>query len=370
MNRYPLWKNVLVIVVMALGVLVALPNLFGEEPALEISLERGAKLGDPDIEEIKRLLKPAGIAYTTAAASNGHLLLRFATVEDQLKAGEQVKTTLGKGYLTALMMAPRTPRWLAALGLKPMSLGLDLRGGVHFLFQVDMETALRQKLDSYANDFSRILRDNRIRRNVRVEGNSVRIEIADAADADKAQSLIQKSDPNLQLDVENTGDGVTIVARMTEKQIRERQDGAIEKNTLTLRNRVNELGVSEPVVQRQGVDRIVVQLPGVQDPSQAERVLGATATLEFHLVCEGENPLEARTEGARPGGLRALQGSHRVAGAPAPTRNRDRRSAHRCFPDLRPGPASRIRPSRCQGRPRNAGNHQGESQQAHGRGLR
>ncbi len=302
MNRYPLWKNALVIVVMLAGFLVALPNVFGEEPAIEVSLERGAKLGDPEIEEIKRNLEPAGIPYTAAAASNGRLILRFGSVEDQLKAAEQVKAALGKGYLTALMMAPRTPRWLAALGLKPVSLGLDLRGGVHFLFQVDMQTALRQRLDNYANDFSRILRDNRIRRNLRVEGDTLRIEIADPADADKARSLIQKSDPNLSISTENTGTAVTLVAHMTEKQIRERQDAAIEKNTLTLRNRVNELGVSEPVVQRQGVDRIVVQLPGVQDPSQAERVLGATATLEFHLVCEGENPLEAQQKGRAPVG--------------------------------------------------------------------
>jgi preprotein translocase subunit SecD len=300
MNRYPWWKNALVALVMLAALLVALPNLFGEEPALQISQASGVKLDDAQLEEVRRLLAAAGIPADSTRAEDGRLLVRFASVEDQLKAGDKVREALGKSYVVALTLAPRTPGWLGALGLKPMSLGLDLRGGVHFLFQVDMDTALRQRMERYAADFSKILRDNRIRRNVTVDGMSVRIQLPDAADAEKAEELLSEAGTKMDLSREDSAEGALLVARMTEQLIRERQDFAIQQNTITLRNRVNELGVAEPVVQRQGLDRIVVQLPGVQDPAQAERVLGATATLEFRLVCEEGNPLDAQQTGRLP----------------------------------------------------------------------
>jgi preprotein translocase subunit SecD len=302
MNRNPWWKDVFVVLVVLAGLLVALPNVFGEDPALQVSPESGTELGEGGIEEVRRTLDAAGVQYGSTYAEEGRLMIRFDSVEDQLRAGDRIREVLGKSYIVALTLAPRTPGWLSAIGLKPMSLGLDLRGGVHFLFQVDMETALQQRVGRYAADFSKLLRDNRIRRNVKIEGDVVRVELAEAADADKAIELIKESDPDLDLRREEVDGAVVLVARMTEKQIRERQDFAIEQNTVTLRNRVNELGVSEPVVQRQGLDRIVVQLPGVQDPAQAERVLGATATLEFRLVCEGENPLDAQQKGRAPVG--------------------------------------------------------------------
>ncbi len=302
MNRNPWWKDALVALAVVAGLLVALPNIFGEDPALQISLEKGGKLGNAELAEVQRTIEAAGIRFAAAVPEDGRLTVRFASVEDQLKAGDQVREALGKGYTAALMLTPRTPAWLAALGLKPMSLGLDLRGGVHFLFQVDMDKAISQRLERYATEFSKVLREARIRRNVRVDGKSVRIDLTDPADADQAEKLIRESDPNIDLDREDSAAGVVLVARMTAKLITERQNFAIEQNTVTLRNRVNELGVSEPVVQRQGVDRIVVQLPGVQDPAQAERVLGATATLEFRLVCAGENPLDAQQKGRAPVG--------------------------------------------------------------------
>jgi preprotein translocase subunit SecD len=302
MNQNSWWKDALVALVMVAALVVALPNLFGDDPALQVSLERGGDLGDPELEEVRRTLSTAGIGFESIRADDGKLTVRFATVEDQLKAGDKVRETLGKGYTVALALAPRTPAWLAAIGLRPMSLGLDLRGGVHFLFQVDMEAALKLRLERYVTDFSKVLRDNRIRRNVRLDGQDIVIEIVDAADADRAEELIREADPQIQLDREDTGTGVTFTARMTDAQVRERQDFAIQQNTVTLRNRVNELGVSEPVVQRQGLDRIVVQLPGVQDPAQAERVLGATATLEFRLVCDEGNPVEAEQLGRVPVG--------------------------------------------------------------------
>ncbi len=189
---------------------------------------------------------------------------------------------------------------MRSLGLEPLSLGLDLRGGVHFLFEVDMDAAITQRLDVMANDFNRQLREERIRRNVRVAGDEVRIRVGDAADLDKVEALVRESDP--ELDIRRVQDGAEeqIVVRLTEDQVRERQDFAIQQNTVTLRNRVNALGVAEPVVQRQGANRIVVQLPGVQDPAQAERILDATATLEFRLVCDGENALEAQRRGRAP----------------------------------------------------------------------
>jgi preprotein translocase subunit SecD len=302
LNHYPPWKNILIAVIMVAGVIVALPNIFGEDPALQITLEKGGKIDEGSAEEIQRTIESAAVGQSRLYFEKGRVVATFPTVDGQLRGGDKLREVLGKGYIVALALEPRTPRWLSALGLKPVRLGLDLRGGVHFLFQVDMEAALNQRLDRYASDFSRILRDNRIRRNVRLDGNTVRVELADAADVDQAMKLIKESDPNLELRRESAAEGAVLVARMTEQQIRERQNFAIEQNTVTLRNRVNELGVSEPVVQRQGVDRIVVQLPGVQDPAQAERVLGATATLEFRLVCDGENPLDAQQKGRAPVG--------------------------------------------------------------------
>jgi preprotein translocase subunit SecD len=181
-----------------------------------------------------------------------------------------------------------------------MSLGLDLRGGVHFLFEVDIEQAVQQRLVQYEADFDKLLRKKRIKRQSRIVGNEVHITLGDSADADEAEELLRDSDPDIEILRRGTGDALMLVIRMTPDQIKKRRDFAIDQNTITLRNRVNELGVAEPVVQRQGLDRIVVQLPGVQDPAQAERILGATATLEFRLVCDGENALEAERRGRAP----------------------------------------------------------------------
>ncbi|GMW06987.1 MAG: protein translocase subunit SecD [Nevskiales bacterium] len=307
MNQNPWWKSALVAAVLLGAFLVALPNVFGEAPAVQISPQSGARLDQGGMEEVKRSLETAGVAFGSAYDDNGRLMLRFDSVEEQLRAADRIREALGQSYVVALTLAPRTPGWLTALGLRPMSLGLDLRGGVHFLFQVDMQAALQQRVDRYATDFAKLLRDNRIRRDVRVDGNVVRIEIPDPKDADRAEKLIRDSDPQIGLERRNEDGSVILLARMTEQQIRERQDFAIEQNTVTLRNRVNELGVSEPVVQRQGLDRIVVQLPGVQDPAQAERVLGATATLEFRLVCADANPVEAKRKGRAPIGCELHQ---------------------------------------------------------------
>ncbi|MDH3512469.1 MAG: protein translocase subunit SecD [Gammaproteobacteria bacterium] len=300
MNRYPLWKNLLVLAVVVFGLFIALPNLFGEDPALQVSRDSGAEMVELEFSQVSLVLQEGGVDFSSVYEENGRALVRFASVEDQLRASDLLREELGKAYVVALTLAPRTPGWLRTLGLKPMSLGLDLRGGVHFLFEVDIDAAVQQRLTQYETDFDKLLRENRIKRKTRLTGNEIRILLGDPANADEAERLITDSDPDVDIDRRSSADGITLRIRMTEDQVRQRRDFAIQQNTVTLRNRVNELGVAEPLVQRQGLDRIVVQLPGVQDPAQAERVLGATATLEFRLVCDGENALEAERRGRAP----------------------------------------------------------------------
>ncbi|MCL4779254.1 MAG: protein translocase subunit SecD [Gammaproteobacteria bacterium] len=307
MNRFPLWKNLIVVVALAAGLLIALPNLFGEAPAVQVGLANGEALTDSGIERVEQVIASQQIEGAVPYVDNRRLMVRFPSVDIQLKAADSLRAALGKDYVVALTLTPNTPAWLRALGLRPVPLGLDLRGGVHFLFEVDIATAIRQRLDSYAGDFNKLLRDNRIRRSISVVGDEVRIRLPDAADADRAEDLLKEADPDLLIEQRVTGDSAMIVAQMTPVQIKERQDFAIQQNVTTLRNRVNELGVAEPVVQRQGLDRIVVQLPGVQDPAQAERVLGATATLEFRLVCDDANPLEVERTGRAPLGCELFQ---------------------------------------------------------------
>ena len=300
MNRYPVWKNVLVLAVVLFGLLIALPNLYGEDPALQVSRDSGAEMVELEFNQVSLVLEEGEVEFSSVYQENGRALVRFNNVADQLRGSDLLREELGKAYVVALTLAPRTPKWLRTLGLKPMSLGLDLRGGVHFLFEVDIDAAVQQRLEQYERDFDKLLRENRIKRKTRLTDNEVRILLGDPANADEAERLIQDADPDVDIDRRSSADGLTLRIRMTEDQVRQRRDFAIQQNTVTLRNRVNELGVAEPLVQRQGLDRIVVQLPGVQDPAQAERVLGATATLEFRLVCDGENAMEAERRGRAP----------------------------------------------------------------------
>ena len=300
MNHYSAWKNLLIVAVVAIGAVIALPNLFGEDPAIQVSRDSGAAMEELEFSQLALALDDAGIAYTGIYDEEGRALVRFAAVESQLQASDEIRARIGKAYVVALTLAPRTPDWLRALGLQPMSLGLDLRGGVHFLFEVDIEEAVRMRLKQYETDFDKLLRKERIKRQTRLVGDEVQIRLGDSADADRAEELLRDADPDVEILRRGTGDGIMFVVRMTPEQVKQRRDFAIQQNTMTLRNRVNELGVAEPVVQRQGLDRIVVQLPGVQDPAQAERVLGATATLEFRLVCDQENPLDAQRRGRAP----------------------------------------------------------------------
>jgi len=300
MNHYPAWKNLLVAAVIAAGIFIALPNLFGKAPSVQVSRDDGQPLSEAALSQINSLLESAAADFAESYIEDGHMLVRFDDVQEQLSASEMLRDGLGKAYVVALTLAPRTPTWLRNIGLQPMSLGLDLRGGVHFLFEVDMDAAITQRLDVIANDLNRQLREERIRRNVRVVGDEVRVRVGDAEDLDRVEAMIADTEDPLNIRRVREGGEEQIVLRMTEDQVRDRQDFAIQQNTVTLRNRVNALGVAEPVVQRQGTNRIVVQLPGVQDPAQAERILDATATLEFRLVCDGQNAFEAQRRGRAP----------------------------------------------------------------------
>jgi len=301
LNRFPLWKNLLVIGVVLVGIVFALPNIFGDAPAVQVTADTGQPLDDVALQRVNSILEARGIPFGPSYLEDGRVTVHFPDVEEQLRALDLLREQLGRGFVAALTLAPRTPAMMRAVGLKPMSLGLDLRGGVHFMYEVDMDAAIGQALDRFETDFRTLLRDERIRyKSVRRDGDTVRVVLENADDRRAASRVIANADRELSISERQVGTDFELVVRMTENQVRERQDFAIEQNTVTLRNRVNELGVSEPVVQRQGSDRIVVQLPGVQDPAQAERVLGATATLEFRLVDEVNSPFEARERGRAP----------------------------------------------------------------------
>jgi preprotein translocase subunit SecD len=298
MNRYPLWKNLLVLFVVLGGALVALPNIYGDDPALQITREDGSPMSELTVSGIRSTLEEQEVEFIEAALDGDAAIVRFPDVATQLRASEALDEVLPI-HVVALTLAPRTPPLLRALGLKPMSLGLDLRGGVHFLYQVDLDTALRQFIGSYETSLRTEFREAGIRNRITLVGDVLDIPILEPEKIDEAAALIRRLDPLLVVTSGAIGGEPGFRVRLSDVQMTERQTFAIQQNTITLRNRVNELGVAEPVVQRQGLNRIVVQLPGVQDPAQAERILGATATLEFRLV-DTENDAYVARENNRP----------------------------------------------------------------------
>ena len=300
MNQYPTWKNLLVLICVIAGIGFALPNFYGEDPALMIAKENGLTFSEQEIEEIEKFLSEDSVSFSKIEDKDGEVLIRFNNVEDQIQASDKVRAFLGRFSTVALTFAPNVPSFIDALDMKPMSLGLDLRGGVYFQFQVDLDAAVQQRLDQYVTDINKELIDQRIRRTIRKEGNSIRIELVNPDDFNATRRIVRELDNLLAFENVSTQSQTAVLVTMTDDQLKQRRDFAIQQNILTMRNRVNELGVAEPIIQRQGLDRIVVQLPGVQDPTQAERILGATATLEFRLVCENENAFEAVEKGRAP----------------------------------------------------------------------
>ncbi|MGD2138381.1 MAG: protein translocase subunit SecD, partial [Gammaproteobacteria bacterium] len=304
MNRYPVWKYLLIILVLLVAVIYALPNLYGEDPALQISGTRAGSMDESLAATIETTLAAADIPVKAMESGEGRLLVRFHDTEAQLKAVDYVKAALGKDYVVALNLAPATPGWLQHFNALPMYLGLDLRGGVHFLLEVDMDGAVKQAIERYSGDLRTLLREAKIRyAMIRAEDKGVRILLRSAADRDSAYAVIHGEFPDLQLEEIDKGGKPGLLASPGEAEVQEIRKFALQQNILTLRNRVNELGVAEPVIQQQGGERIVVQLPGVQDTAQAKRILGATATLEYRAVDTEHDP-EAALNGKVPAGSR------------------------------------------------------------------
>ncbi|MCH6582932.1 MAG: protein translocase subunit SecD [Proteobacteria bacterium] len=303
MNQYPFWKNLLIVVVMAGGLLYAVPNLYGEDPAIQISATRTA-VDASTLARVEQILKDAGLTSISSQLDELGAKIRFADTETQLKAQLRVQEKLGEPYTVALNLLPATPKALNAIGGKPMYLGLDLRGGVHFLMQVDMAAVLKKAEQRYVSDIKRTLREaGRIRYLTvkRLEQGGLEVRFRDGTERERARAAIRTELPELELTERDGADGPILFAKLNETTLRERQEQALEQNMTSLRNRVNQLGVAEPIIQRQGAERIVVQLPGVQDTAEAKRILGQTATLEIYLVDEEHDVSNAIAGRAPPG---------------------------------------------------------------------
>lgn len=286
LNKYPLWKNLVIVIALVIGFVYALPNVFPDDFAVQITGARSSTEVDQRIlDRAVDALEADGIQVKESELQERDALIRLTDAESQLRARPIVQEALGRDYLVALNMAPSTPGWLESLGAGPMKLGLDLRGGVHFLLEVDMETAVDQRLEAMSGQIKRELREERVRyRGGDVEGNrSIVLSFRDESSRSEAFDLIRDQYNQFLLDEQTEEGEYLLVLSMSEAEVKSIQDYALEQNLTTIRNRVNELGVAEPLVQRQGADRIIVELPGVQDTAAAKRVLGATANLEFRL---------------------------------------------------------------------------------------
>ena len=292
MNRYPFWKYIIILITLLVGVIYTLPNFFGEAPEVQVSAGKvTVRVDDGTLSRVETALKTASLAPTRLTLEGNSVWARFDTTDNQLKAKDAIERALNPdpadpSHIVALNLVPRSPAWLAALNAKPMYLGLDLRGGVHFMLQVDMRAAITKRLDTLASDIRLTLREKDVRHGgVSREGNSIEIRARDAATLEAARRAITDSQPDLQL-AESQGSEPRLVATFKPQALQAVQNDAVRQNITTLHNRVNELGVAEPVIQQQGADRVVVQLPGVQDTAKAKDILGRTATLEMRLVDE------------------------------------------------------------------------------------
>ncbi|WP_295686940.1 protein translocase subunit SecD [uncultured Nevskia sp.] len=315
MHQYPFWKPVTLIVVTLLGLLYALPNVYGEDPAVQISTSSGDPVPADFGDRIAKVLEAEKIEDRGSRLEGTQWVVRFASPELQLRAVDAIKRDLeGQGYVSALNLASKTPKWLSALGGKPMALGLDLRGGVHFLLQVAVEDVKKAAVERLINDVPKFLRDKDIRYSGRRKaGEAIVIEFADADRLEKARTAIAREYRELTLATPPDATVPSLSVSLSEVEAKRLIDDAVQKNLITLRNRVNQFGVAEPIVQRQGADRIVVQLPGVQDPTRVKELLGATATLEYRAVDENADAASAAASGVIPAGdeLFYQRGSHR-----------------------------------------------------------
>jgi preprotein translocase subunit SecD len=296
LNKYPSWLNALVLVIVMTGIFLALPNIYGSSPAIQLADKNGIDITDDGLDEFVRVVENTGVVTEASYLKDGRAVIRFSSAGDQGVARDVLRENYASDYAVAPTLAPKLPTWVRDLGLSPMSLGLDLRGGVYVLLEVDMDTAVETRLGLYQQDFEDRLSEARIRRRVDLNDGVITVRLTSEEDTAAARDLLRRSDPDII--ITDGADGRSLLVRMTEAQIKARQDLAIEQNITTLRNRVDELGVAEPLVQRQGVDRIVVQLPGVQDPTELDKILTATATLEFRMLDQsGDEPGSRRYPG-------------------------------------------------------------------------
>jgi preprotein translocase subunit SecD len=310
MLEFARWKYYLVTVVLAFAVLFALPNVFGEDAALQVARKDRAPIDAAAQKSVEAFLQQKGVAFSRSYVDQGRLMLHFRAVPEQLRARDTVNEGLGEQYVTALSFASRSPDWLRWIGVRPMPLGLDLRGGLYLLYQVDVDGTVTQLLDSYEQDFRRALtQDNvafsdvsSVRSGDSARPNGLRVLLPAGAPVEKALAALRRSHSDLTFTQSETGSGSAIESVLSAAQLKERQDYAIQQTLTTLRNRVNELGVSEPIVQRQGIDRVNVQLPGVQNSAEVKDILGKVATLEFRLVDVQNSVADAVQRGRAPMG--------------------------------------------------------------------
>ena len=300
-NHFPLWKNILVLTVLVFALIYSLPNLFGNDPAVQLASSNSTPLQQAQADEVVAMLKNAGYTVKAFDFKDGKILARFNNTDEQMKAADFLRNKMANHATVALNLAPATPGWLNALGAEPMYLGLDLRGGVHFLLEVDMDTAIKQADERYNNDIRSAFREAKVRyQSVTKEANGIKVVLPDEENRVAAAAVLNKDFHNI--DLTESGPNEFLLT-MPEREILAIKKSALDQNITTLRNRVNELGVAEPIIQQQGSNRIVVQLPGVQDTARAKELLGTTATLEYRLV-DVEHDVKAAVEGHVPVGSR------------------------------------------------------------------
>ncbi|MFG0772094.1 protein translocase subunit SecD [Vibrio plantisponsor] len=302
LNRYPLWKYLMVVFVIAVSALYALPNIYGEDPAIQITGARGASVDLSTLDSVTKALDKAQLSHKSISLENGSILVRFNDTDTQISARDVVSEALGKDTIVALNLAASTPDWLEAIGAAPMKLGLDLRGGVHFLMEVDMDAAMEKLVSQQEEAFRSELREDKIRyRAIRPLKDSVEVVLRDAEQLAQAKASLEAKHRDMTFIASDENNQFVLKAQFSETRLQEIRNYAVEQNISILRNRVNELGVAEPLVQRQGATRIVVELPGVQDTARAKEILGATATLEFREV-DDKADLAAAAAGRVPAG--------------------------------------------------------------------
>ena len=313
MNQYPSWKYIIIVAVIVISALYAMPNLYGDDPAVQITSTRSSTVDNSTLNDVEKLMKSNSINYKSLSFAEGKILARFNDTSSQLKAKDALKSDFDKNkkrFTVALNLSPATPQWLRSLNALPMYLGLDLRGGVHFLMEVDMKAAVQGAITRYAGDVRLLLRKSKVRY-VTIESKEqtadrqgyIEVRLRDEKAANLSRAAISSEFPDLVIDVEESVGQFLVKVKLSDQEAKEVRSFALKQNITTLRNRINELGVAEPIVQQQGSERIVVQLPGVQDTGRAKDILGATATLEYRLV-DGEHNVQDAVNGRVPAGSR------------------------------------------------------------------